>query len=478
MTNVMPNLLSPWTLAVAAALVATALLASPNAQLWFVSAMTVPAAVWLAGGTRVYPVLAWLIGLNWLSIVGDVLAADLAGQEIAGDWMGQYRGQAIYFSLCAVMSISLGMRCGVRLGGRVFGRRAGAGAPVEFEYGVDTRRAVAAYFISLILAQTIAAFANALPGLTQPLLALALLRFVCIYLVASRVFASERGYYWLLLVLLFEFGIGGTGYFASYKEAFFVTLIAMMAGRGTMSFRKVIFAGMAVIVVIWFSLVWTVVKTEFRSQVFDNSIQQRVEWMVGRVLANDIDYAVATIKLAQRVGYTDNYAQLLARLDLGSIPGDLDLLGAAIRHVLTPRVLFPDKAILDDSKLTTALLGFKIDENTSIGVGYVAEAHVDFGFPAMLLPLSLLGAMIGGTAKFFMTRPKPLLIREAFMTASVFSSFAFEANIDKVLGGFITGCLAMALVLKFGYPIIAQWLAGGCGNPRFREYHAPERMPA
>jgi hypothetical protein len=53
-----------------------------------------------------------------------------------------------------------------------------------------------------------------------------------------------------------------------------------------------------------------------------------------------------------------------------------------------------------------------------------------------------------------------LLIREAFTTATLFLAFPFEENIDKALGGFITGCLAMALVLRFAYPMIARWLTG------------------
>ena len=59
-----------------------------------------------------------------------------------------------------------------------------------------------------------------------------------------------------------------------------------------------------------------------------------------------------------------------------------------------------------------------------------------------------------------MTRPAPLIIREAFTTASLFLAFPFAANIDKALGACITGCVMMALALKFGYPMIAQWLGG------------------
>ena len=122
--------------------------------------------------------------------------------------------------------------------------------------------------------------------------------------------------------------------------------------------------------------------------------------------------------------------------------------------------MFPDKAALDDSKITTALTGERIDADTSIGVGYMAEAQVDFGFPGLLLPMLAIGFMLGLATEYFMTRPVSLLVRQAFATATSFYVFFFEVDIDKGLGAFIVGWLAMALILKFGYPLIATWLNG------------------
>jgi hypothetical protein len=48
----------------------------------------------------------------------------------------------------------------------------------------------------------------------------------------------------------------------------------------------------------------------------------------------------------------------------------------------------------------------------------------------------------------------------------------FETNIDKALGAFITGALAMAVALKFGYPIAATWLVGQ--QPRQQVAHAAQ----
>jgi hypothetical protein len=458
----MTSLYSPLTLAIAAALVVALLLASPNVVLWAACLLMLPVGVWLLGGRRAYPVLVWLIAFNWLQVVGDVLGADLSGFVLADGWMGQYREQAIYFSLCAILALALGMRCGMRLGGWVFRSDVPStvASLIEDEPVVSLHRVLAAYFVSLALFQALDGFAFSVPGVTQQILALGLIKFVCVYLVTWKVVSSERGYQWLCVVALCELATGLVGYFATYKDAFFVMLIALAASRGVMTARRWLFAGMAVIAVVWVSLVWTAIKGEYRAQVFSYPLQQRAEWMAQRFILAPIDYNAALVRLVERIGYTDLYAQLLARLDLRLVPNDLGLFAGAIEHIVKPRILFPDKSSLNSSQLTNVLVGTKIDKGTSIGVGFVAEAHVDFGFPGLLPALLVLGTLVGLAAQYFMTRLVPLPIRIAFTTALLFRSFTFETNIENALGAFITGWVVMALALKFGYPTIAQWLTG------------------
>jgi hypothetical protein len=457
----MSRLFSPWTLAVAGALISAGLLTSPNAALWAASLLALPVAVWLLGGTQAYRVLLWLIAVKWLQVIGDVVSADLTGGVISDGWMGPYRVQAIMWSLCAILVLALGMRCGTGLGGWLFRPvvRTGTGSLTGDEGGVSLHRIVPCYFASLVLTQILGSVVFSVPTLAQPVLALALIKFVCVYLLAATVFETEHGYRWLALVSLLEMVTGLVGFFASYKEAFIVMLIALASSRRPVSARMWIFGATAVVLVVWLSLVWTASKKEYRFQVSMSPLEQRLEWVVQRYLFDHIDYGDAANQLFERIGYTGYYAQMLARQDAGLLSSDFNFYASAIEHVLTPRILFPDKPVLDDSKITMAVLGVSIDQDTSIGIGFVAQAQLDFGFPGMFLPILLIGIMTGGAAKYFMTRSAPLLIREAFATATLFLFFALESNIDKSLGGFVTGCLAMGLALKFGYPMIAKWLA-------------------
>jgi hypothetical protein len=453
--------LSPWALAAACGLISLGSLTSPNAALWAASLLALPLAVWLLGGGQAYRVLLWVIAVNWLQVIGEVVSADLTGKVLSDGLLGPYRVEAILWSLCAIATLALGMRFGTQLGGWLFRSsvQAGSGSAAGAEGVVHLHRVMLCYFASLVVTQILGAVAASVPALAQPVLALKLIKFVCVYLVAAKVFESGRGYGWLALVSLVEMVIGLTGFFASYKEAFIVMLIALASRRRPMSARIWMFSVAAVVVMVWVSLVWTAVKKEYRLHVAGSPFEQRLEWMAERFFVDSIDFHSAVVSLSERIGYTEFYALVLRREENGLIPRYFYFYASAVQHVLTPRIFFPDKAALNDSKLTTALLGIRITGDTSIGVGYVAQAQVDFGFPGLLLPILSIGIVIGGAAKYFMTRSAPLLIREAFTTATLFLVFPYEENIDKALGGLITGLLAMALMLKFAYPTVARWLA-------------------
>jgi hypothetical protein len=453
---------SPWVLTIIGVLTIIATSASPNVAVWAACVLALPIAVWLLGAKQAHHVLPFLIALAWLQVIGVIIAADLNGQVIYDGWLGPYRLHAIIFSLCAITVMAFGMRMGKWPFRPVIYTE--TASPTGGGRSVSLERIVLCYFAFLVLGQGVNAVALSVPAIAQPLLALNLIKFVCIYLIAARVFESDRGYNWLILISLLEIVTGLVGYFSSYKEAFFVMLLAMASSRRPPSIRVWMFGVMAVVVVVWVSLVWTASKKEYRNHIFRNPIEQRIEWIARRYLVDKIDYGDAVNRLFGRIGYTELFARVIARQDIGSLPSGFNFYSSAVQHVLTPRILFPDKAALNDSKITTALLGMRIDRDTSIGVGYIAQAYVDFGAPGFLIPVFLIGLLIGAVANYFMTRSAPLMIREAFATAALIQSFQFAADIDKALGGFVVVCLALGLTLKFGYPMIARWLAGSRGE--------------
>ena len=206
--GIMTALFPPWALAAACVLIIPGLLASSNAALLATSLLVLPVAVWLLGGAQTYRVLLWVIALNWLQVIADVASADLTGNVISNE----YRVEAIVFSLCAILALALGMRWGAQLGDRMFRSPAqiDSGLPDRNEGVASIKLVTIGYFISLLVTWILRSVATSVPGLTQPLLALNLIKFVFVYLVAAKVFESGRGYVWLALV-----SIVGNGHRAS-----------------------------------------------------------------------------------------------------------------------------------------------------------------------------------------------------------------------------------------------------------------------
>lgn len=450
----------PLVALIGVAVVGIVLLAnSPNWQLWAYCLIALPALVWLAGGQHSYAVLIWLLGYNWLQVIGSVAFADLTGRDIG--FGGDYGILAIEYSLGALLVLAAGLTVGRKLASFVFGFGK-AQHPDELngaENAIKLKRVLACYFAVLPLSEVLGLIATETPTIAQPVLAFAMLKYVFVYLVAAYVFHTKRGAGWLALVFSLEVAMGVVGYFAYYKEAFFVILIAFASSRIRLQPWIWISGVLALLLIVWISLVWTMIKHEYRSEIFAKGLSARMEFVTDKLLFEGVDTTIAAAHLADRIGYTKYFAVVLERQNNGFIP-ELNLYNSAIEHVIKPRVLFPNKASLNDSLTTTLLTGMHVASNTSIGVGYIAEAYVDYGFPFMFVPIGLIGIFLGAGVQFVMTRRAPRLIREAVTTAIFFSLFRFETNIDKALGFSVTVFIALLLFLIVIYPQLAQWMAG------------------
>ena len=109
-------------------------------------------------------------------------------------------------------------------------------------------------------------------------------------------------------------------------------------------------------------------------------------------------------RLAQRWGYVDFLAATMRNVPAHVPYENGALIGAAVMHVIEPRLLFPDKPRLDDNQLTAKYAGFRLDartsSGTSVGLGYVAELYIDFGVPGTIVVMFVLGFLGGRCFRF------------------------------------------------------------------------------
>ena len=115
----------------------------------------------------------------------------------------------------------------------------------------------------------------------------------------------------------------------------------------------------------------------------------------------------------------------------------------ALVHIVTPRLLFPDKAVLEsDSEMVMRYSGVwaaGADQDTSIAFGYAAESYVDFGVPLMFLPVFVFGVLMGMAYHWWlrMIRHRELAVG---LVAVMFwmSLYLFERSWIKTLGLTVT----------------------------------------
>jgi hypothetical protein len=462
------NIPSVQLVSLGAIIAVMAVQASPNWILWAVCLLSIPIAVLLLGGKRAHAVMIFIFCLNWLQVIGAVVVADMSGDILADGGLGPYRVSAIYTSMAALLAVAAGMRLGGGLGRPPQSELKGTPSQLIEERKIRPDRLTIAYVISLASGEILERLSESMPGLTAPLVAVSELKYVFIYLLAATVFETRRGQYWLALVVALELVTGVLGYLGMYQNVIFILMICLASSRARVSGTMVIVGAICAVFIFWMSLVWSVVKIEYRGEMYARPLGERVEWMFRRFFIDPMDYSASVTILARRLSYTDLFALVMSRDEFGLLPADTHLYASAVQHVFTPRILFPNKAELDDTKVTRELTGISVREGTSVGVGYVAEAFADFGFPGMLIPLGIFGLTFGGAVRYFMTRSVSWKVRQACATSAILFTCRFETDIDKAFGGFVTGFLAVLLALKYGYPMIAGWLTEEMVGPSQR----------
>lgn len=422
-----------------------------NLGIWAMVSVSLPLAVTLAGSWRVPPILILNLCLFWAAIYCSIVSLYLAGEnfEISDN---QY--YAIIYSLIALLCISMGFRIGFRSLTELSG--------VSDEPKVNLHKAFIAYLLTVAFNFVLSSVGAAYPALIQPITAFAAIKLVALYILVFQCLSQRSLYIYVLLAVVLELAVGATSFIATYESAFLVILSAALnwAG-GRFSVSKLVVAGTFFGVFLWTSLTWTAVKPEFRAWMADTdptwseSFTDRLGWMTDR-LSQGIDYSAAAVKLASRIGYTSLYSLAIPRLNDG-LQHSIYWLGA-VENVVMPRVLFPGKGSLDDTKITMELAGVEFSKETSVSIGYVAQAHADFGVPGMFLEMLLIGWVMARVANYLGAADMSQSGQQAIVSAALAYKFYYQFNIDKAFSTFTLQAIALVLFLKFGYRVFERWL--------------------
>lgn len=298
------------------------------------------------------------------------------------------------------------------------------------------------------------------PSITQMLVGLMNIKVLIILIVFFVSLLLDTSKKYLLIIVAIEIVNGFIGYFSSFKTILFFLIIIAFSINYKIKPSLFLRYAIVVSVIAFLGIFWTSVREDYRSILNQGTGMQEVlispaerlksltslaENLSTRDLKSALELAI------YRISYTDIFGQVLDRVPAYTTYENGKILTTTIKHIFTPRFIFPNKKILDDSEMTnfyTAKNYFGSLKGTSVGMGYMAEFYIDFGYYFMFIPIFLMGCFYGYIYNFFVKNSKSKVIHLSISAAILFNAYLFETTQAKLIGGLLSAFIIMILLNK------------------------------
>ena len=347
------------------------------------------------------PVLPLAISFQWVQVTCGVYYLALTGRELEAHYASDYRPMVL-LGLGCVTALTVGLAIGLKAG------RGHGESPVgDDSFTVSWTTLTIAYLVSTFANAILRELAWSVPGLTQGLIAMGYVRLGVLFVMFRRLVRYRLRWEWFFGILFVELVLGFTGYFAGFREPLMLATLALLEVFRPRSvahwFRLALVAGLIGVT----GLTWIGIRAVYRSEIDTGELTESRVHRLGRVGELSSEWfgsdasAVArdTDRLVERLWAIYYPALAVSRVPMVLPHENGAIMQAAVRHIVTPRILFPDKGIVaSDSEMVRKYSGVFVassDEGTSIAFGYAAESYVDFGLPWMFVPSILFGIVMG-----------------------------------------------------------------------------------
>lgn len=375
---------------------------SHNFTLTIVSFLPVPFFVYALWRPSEPSVLFFAVMFQWLSITIKVFYGNLIGEEFAV--LHKYPQDivdAFYLNLYGLVFLVLGIFLAIR---KVPNLRSKLDSELV-KY--DTKKVIIFYLLYILLISLLIKLRFVVPGLFQGIVALSKLKLGFVFLVIY-ISILKKEYRLLAFGAVFiEIVFGFLSFFSNFKEIIIIGMITLVAHIGKISAR-VFFMSLLFLYVGWnLGVVWTSVKGEYRSFLAGGERSQKVVvsneealYKLMELISNRGENYVAQAEehLISRISYIDNFSACLGYVPEYLPHEDGAVWWAAVTHMFTPRLLFPNKPAIDDSQHLMKYTGMRVADasmGTSISLGYMGDSYIDFGRSFMIAPIFLLGLVCG-----------------------------------------------------------------------------------
>ncbi len=410
------------------------------------------------------PILMFVFLYQWTQAAAGPLYGNLLGFELndLARNLGQHE-LANFLELTGVLCLAIGMRLAVgqtefNLGARI--KTFVHNRPLGFWFRI--------YLAASLFGALCATFAYSAGGLQQPLLSLAQIKWAAYILLTFATFSSPgRSRSIWIAVTLFEFALSLGGFFSTFKDIFFYAVLGLLGSGFRLRPAGIVIIGFFAVILLSLGIVWSSVKVDYRDFVNGGSSEQavtvgyseRINYLGklvgeldGPALSDGLD------KFAHRIMYFEYFGAAI-----GNVPQNVPhtngaLWGRAALSSFMPRLIFTDKAPVHDSELTREYTGIRVtsyEVGTSISMGYMAEAYIDFGPYFMFVLILLLGGGLGLVHRWLLSRPgRDGVVGAALSTFTLMPASAIETSALKLIPAVLLCVIACLIILKFIAPLV------------------------
>jgi hypothetical protein len=409
------------------------------------------------------PPILLLVALLQLAQAGAVLfQASLRGvaiQELPGN--GPWIENAIWFALASILILSLGMRLGSGMGRK---------RPATADDDQLTPDGALRFYAACYAASGAAMILGRLIGGSAAQLTLQLsgIRWVGLFVLFYICLRPGGRPLYAVAVLALEVAIGFTGFFASFKEVFYLAVMAALISGARFTFvRAVAISGSAALLIALMAF-WSAIKVDYREflnrgsgeQVVVQNLGDRFDYLVDQALNADARlFQYGLVRLLDRVSYVYYLGRTIEHVP-ASVPHEGGaLLGNALVHIATPRLFFPDKPPLPSDTVVTAKYAnmgahyVHMAGQTSISIGYLGELYIDFGFAGAMLCCGILGLIYGRMHRTLCNYPAlPTVLNHGLSVMVLLNAVQFEQALIKTLGSVVAAFIVALLLRRYVLP--------------------------
>jgi hypothetical protein len=400
-------------------------------------------------------VLPMALSFHWMQGSLGLIYLGLTGREVMAIYDSDWRPM-VMIALGCCLALAGGIRVGLLVKKAPDPRTPRPG--FAFSFGL----LVGVYVITVLLEGTMSAVAPDYPSLRQIITTFDSARLGVLFLILRRLCAPPPRFGLLALVIAIEIVLGITGFFAGFREPIVLAVLAVLEVFDRRSAKHWMALAVATVAICALGVLWMGIRADYRREYVEvdqfsgsrNARINRVEDLTSSFMKNDAESLWKTTdQLVDRM-WTIYYPALALKRVPSVIPHtDGQILGAALVHIVTPRILFPDKGELPSDSdevrkyANVAVAGREV--GTSIAFGYSAESYIDFGLPWMFLPVFGFGLFIGACYALFRSVIWHRELFVAFATVSFWISvYLFERSWATMAG------VAVGFMVYLGGPIV------------------------